>query len=127
MTFQSCSARNKLFFHLSDKRYFVSYDKEIIFPSELSEYTISVETNFPNEVSIAISSGLFSSVKILPMNCYQEKNFVCSIKLQRKYVSGEENYFWFILRTEYGYYHVPNMMISPDLIDRIGKIYIQNK
>lgn len=115
----------KISFHISDEKYFILYQRNISLPQEASDQVISIETNFPNEVSLIISTGIFGKIKVLPMECQKQKNFTCSAKLTKQSLE-KENYFWFILKTKQGYYHVPNMLITKDkLFEKIGRIEVK--
>lgn len=87
------------------------------------EIELAIETNFPGQISLAISSGIFGKVSIVPMECYELK---CVVNLKRGQLF-EETYFWFILETELGYYSVPNRLVHQDIFEVLGKITLSDR
>lgn len=121
----SCSTKlNKINFYILDQKYFISYEKNILFSE--SEQVISIETNFPDEISMIISTGIFGNIRIIPMECQRQKDFICKVSLKKQFLEKENYYFWFILKTQQGYYHVPNMLITKDLLfEKLGRIEVK--
>ncbi len=123
---KSCLSKgNKINFYVSDQKYFILYEKNILFPEKVSEQVISIETNFPDEISVVISTGIFGNIRTIPMECQRQKHFICKVRLKKQFLE-KENYFWFMLKTQQGYYHVPNMLITKDLLfEKLGRIEVE--
>lgn len=70
-----------------------------------------------------ISPGLLGKVIVLPMKCRKKNNnFTCESKIERRILPESSYVFWFAVKTEKGYYFVPNKLISHNIFDDIGKI-----
>ena len=107
------------------------------------------ETNFPGNISVVVSNGIFDIKIIEDMTCDSEnkkeskeganenkeekkgrkQKRICKFFVDRKVLTGGENFiFWFILKTELGYYTAPNFILVGDkLFDYVGKIKIEER
>ncbi|GBD02765.1 hypothetical protein HRbin19_00033 [bacterium HR19] len=132
--FCSC-AKNpkvKITFPLNSEKYYIRFQKSVLFPYDSDKIDLEVQTNFQGGVSFVVSQGLFNILGVLQMTCSDEKDErLCKVTLNRDLFplyTGEQFYFWFILETKNGAYFVPNMRILGEkFFDYLGRIYIQKR
>jgi len=132
--FCSCAKNTKvkITFPLDSEKYYIRFQKSVLFPYDSDEIDIEVWTNFQGGVSFVVSQGLFNILGVFEMSCYDEKGErLCKITLNKdlfpSYAEGEF-YFWFILETKNGPYFIPNMRIlGGKFFDYLGRIHIQKR
>ncbi len=150
--FCSCySSRNiKLTFSpVKDTKYFIVFQHNLVLSQDSDGIWIIAETNFPGSISVVVSNGIFDIKLIEDMTCdskNKEENVeglneneeekkgeiqkrICKFFVDRKALTGAENFlFWFILKTELGYYTAPNFILVGDkLFDYVGQIKVERK
>lgn len=120
----SCFAKKRFVFQIGSKRYFMEYERVITVKNRSDELEIRVVTDFPGEVSAVVSSGLFGGLILIP--CYGLGSFTCRARVSQM-ADREELYYWFVIKTEQGYYSVPNMLISRDILEDLGRVRFADK
>lgn len=130
-------------------KYFIVFQRNLVLNQDADGIWIVIETNFPGSVSIVISNGIFDIKTIEDMTCESEnkkeskegmnekkeekkgraQKVICKFFADRKILTGSDDFiFWFILKTELGYYTVPNFILVGDkLFDYVGKIRVESK
>lgn len=134
---------------VKDTKYFIVFQRNLVLNQDADGVWIVIETNFPESVSIVISNGIFDIKTIEDMTCESEnkkeskegvsekkeekkgraQKLICKFFVDRKILTGSDDFiFWFILKTELGYYTVPNFVLVGDkLFDYVGKIRVESK
>ncbi len=124
----TCAPR-QVKFNIPGGKYWISYDRIVLFPSSGTGVYINVETNYPSEVSVVISYGLFGGAKIYSMYCEEKRKnrFICHTFVSRASLRRNSNFFWFMVKTEDGFYTIPNIYVAGEKIfDVIGEIKISD-
>jgi len=134
---------------VKDTKYFIVFQRNLVLNQDADGVWIVIETNFPGSVSIVISNGIFDIKTIEDMTCESEnkkeskegvsekkeekkgraQKVICKFFAHRKILTGSDDFiFWFIFKTELGYYTVPNFILVGDkLFDYVGKIRVESK